>query len=472
MNFRIQLERVSLFTSGGGRITFIELVHKIRWPIVAVIGVFYIFWEVIEHPTLFWKFDLIFVSELLLVEGLLVVIGVVIGQLLNSIKEQTITVNILETKNNLSQQLATAQGWEEMTAIMAEFPSTIMPLEGSSLLVYSPSVEQFELSAHWVSIGIKDFPNSLTHQSSFCTQCILDQSFVLRHIDDRCFTNQSVSRITSDYCLPLSYGENLRAMLHLRVSPNFQPTSEQTKVINNIGPEMAIALRAAKENRIREHMAAEQAANSVRRDITRDMHDILAQNLCYINMKLDQIVEEEENPEACHLRPELQHLRDVTDESFELVRGTLSALHPNNSTKLGSILSQHAYSITKRSHLEIEFTEEGVSQGLEPLMMQHIYYLFREALSNIEKHAGAELIKINLVWREGDFCLNISDDGKGFDPQLVDFRNHLGLANMNERVIEFGGEFSIHSIIGKGTNLRVTIPLSKESTKIALLSQE
>ena len=458
--------------SGGGRLYLLELILKLRWPLLAVIGASYLFWEVIEHHNIFRIFDPIFFSELLFVEGTLIIVGVVIGLLLNSIKEKTTTVNILETKNSLSHQLASAQDWAEMTALIVEFPGTIMPLEGSSLLTYSPAGEQFELSAHWSSNGNKDLPDSLSNKTKFCAQCILDQSFVLRPMEDHCFPDRSVSDITSDYCLPLNYGESLRAMLHLRVPPKFQPTPEQTNLINNISPEMAIALRAAQENRIREHLAAEKAASRVRREIIRDMHDTLAQNLCYIRMRLDQVLEHETTSEAFHLRNELQHLQNVTDESYDLIRGTLSALHPDNSCKLGSILSQHANSIAERSSLEIQFTEEGISQELDPIIMQHMYYIFREALSNIEKHADAEFIKVNLVWREDDFSLNICDDGKGFDPQLIDTRDHLGLTNIDERVIEIGGEFSIHSSSRNGTNLRITIPLSKEIKKIVLLSPE
>ena len=260
----------------------------------------------------------------------------------------------------------------------------------------------------------------------------------------------------------------LRAMLHLRVPSDSQPTQEQINLINNIGPEMAIALWAAQENRIREQIAAEQAADSIRRDITREMHDVLAQNLCFIIMRLDHVIENETAPEAIHVRKDLQQLRDITDESYELVRGTLSALHPDNSNNLGEILSQHAFSVAERSSYEINFTKKGDPHALDPITMQHVYYLFREALNNIEKHADAELIEITLVWQDDDFCLYISDNGQGFEPQVIESENHLGLTNIRDRVKEMGGNVSINSALNEGTTILVTIPLSEESMKITL----
>jgi signal transduction histidine kinase len=62
--------------------------------------------------------------------------------------------------------------------------------------------------------------------------------------------------------------------------------------------------------------------------------------------------------------------------------------------------------------------------------------------------------------------LNIQDDGVGFDSSGASTRQGNGLRNMNERATKLGGNFQVQSVVGKGTDIRVSIPLASE--KIAL----
>jgi signal transduction histidine kinase len=297
--------------------------------------------EVLEHPGTLQHFDQVFVSEIILLEGLLVVVGVSIGWLLKSIREKSATVKILETKNNLSQQLTTAQDWDQMTSLLVEFPCSIMPMEASSLMMYSPKSEQFELIALW-SANQADADFAARILASFrCSHSIFTRPFIIRPIENLCTTEERDSEFHNDYCLPLSYGDSMRALLQLRLPPDYIPDTDQLVLINNLEPEMAIALRAAQENHTREQLVDEQAAEVVRQGITRDMHDMLAQNLAYMQLKLDQISQSEQRQDGGEMQDELIKLRNVADESYELVRSTLGALHPNNTRRLADVLSQH-----------------------------------------------------------------------------------------------------------------------------------
>jgi hypothetical protein len=92
------LEKLSLFSSTGGRLNFIQQILKLRWPIIAVVGIIILLLEIVEHPGALRQFDHEFLSEVLFLGGLLIIAGVTINWLLKSIQEKTTTVRILETK--------------------------------------------------------------------------------------------------------------------------------------------------------------------------------------------------------------------------------------------------------------------------------------------------------------------------------------------------------------------------------------
>lgn len=443
--------------SDGGKLKLNRLILMLRWPVIAVIGIWYLIVELLEHPGALVRWDATFLSEVIVLETLLITVGVAIGWLVKTIREKTSTLRILEAKNDLSQRLTAASDWDQMTTLLVEYPRTILPLKAASLHTYSTQTEQFELTAYWSTEPPDHGFSSRVPAPHRCSQCAFTQPFKLRSIELLCNIKEDLN-IENDFCLPLSYGDAMRAMLQLRLPPDTKPSAEQVEMLNNLGPEMAISLRAAQENHIREQLAAENAAEATRQEITRDMHDTLAQNLAYMQLKLDQIMHQDEQLQVGKFNKDLHKLRDVADESYELVRSTLGALHPNNTRRLAEILSQHAYTFADRVDFDMKFTQEGQPQPLDSMVIHHVYQLYREALSNVDRHAEAKLVETSLMWMEQGFVLTVKDDGQGFDDQPVDEGDHYGLNFMGERVDELNGKFSIDTQPGSGTTITITVP--------------
>ena len=197
------------------------------------------------------------------------------------------------------------------------------------------------------------------------------------------------------------------------------------------------------------------------------MHDTIAQNLAYMQLKLDQIMHLDKQQQANEFDKDLYILRDVADESYDLVRSTLGALHPTNSRRLAEILSQHAYTFADRVNIEIKFTQEGQPHPLDPMVIHHVYQLYREALSNVNKYAEANLVETSLVWIDEGFVLTIKDDGCGFDPEGVEENNHYGLNFMGERIEELGGDLLVDTEPGKGTKIIISVPFILDNERTA-----
>lgn len=382
---------------------------------------------------------------------------------MSSIRDKTSTLNILEAKNNLSQQLTRVKDWYLVTELLVEFPRTLLPLAGSSLLVYSPQSDQFEVTSYWVSDLHNIIPAVHFHGMTACQRCSTSSSFELRAIGQDCFQAHNQIPGYDCYCLPLKYNGSLAALMHFCLPEEGVLTQDQIDLINSLAPEMAIALNVAEENHTRQKLLAEKTAEEVRKGITRDMHDMLAQNLAYLQLKLDQLATSPDSFEDSQLEGQLLKLRDVSNESYELVRGTLGALHPNNASRLGDILLHLANTFAERGEFEIEFIRNGNPRRLDPLVMHNVYQLYREALSNIYKHARANHVTTNLDWYEDKFTLRVIDDGLGFNPREVEGYNHYGLASMLERVKQLEGKLLIESEPGAGTCIDVTVYLTRSN---------
>jgi signal transduction histidine kinase len=89
-----------------------------------------------------------------------------------------------------------------------------------------------------------------------------------------------------------------------------------------------------------------------------------------------------------------------------------------------------------------------------------LYYTVQEALHNVRKHADARRVSLSVDIGPRVICLTIRDDGKGFDP--VQTPEGVGIRHMRERALSLGGNFSLHSAPGQGTELRVCLPIPKE----------
>jgi signal transduction histidine kinase len=114
-------------------------------------------------------------------------------------------------------------------------------------------------------------------------------------------------------------------------------------------------------------------------------------------------------------------------------------------------------------------TEDEFSNDLEIGKQAVLFYIAEEAVNNARKHAEAENIWLRIRSQEGLFLLEVEDDGVGFNVGSVDSdyeqRGSLGMVNMRERAELVNGELRVDSAEGKGTRIRVLVPLTEENAE-------
>jgi PAS domain S-box-containing protein len=192
-------------------------------------------------------------------------------------------------------------------------------------------------------------------------------------------------------------------------------------------------------------------------DIARDLHDTIGQNIGFLRMKLEDIYSRQ--PAESSFSQEIRGMSKVTEDSFDLIRGMLAVLQTETSADLFSMFSRYAEQVMERSPFEIQFSNVGEVQTLTPHQMRQLFYVFREALTNIEKYANAKHVSIELIWNENDLSFIVKDDGKGFDPSFVKhYDRHYGIKFMRERIIMLNGSFEVKTKPGAGTTIIAKIP--------------
>ncbi len=113
---------------------------------------------------------------------------------------------------------------------------------------------------------------------------------------------------------------------------------------------------------------------------------------------------------------------------------------------------------------EVEFDYKVDVKEIPYQVYQTVLKILQETLSNIQKHAQAQKVKICIMNSKQQMIFSIEDDGVGFDPEALEEKEseHFGLRSLKERVRVLRGKFDIDSQPGWGTKIMVTVPLPRE----------
>ena len=158
------------------------------------------------------------------------------------------------------------------------------------------------------------------------------------------------------------------------------------------------------------------------------------------------------------MQVEIQSMKKAANESYDLMRGTLAVLQSGNSGDLFRVFSRYAEQIEERSAFKVEFSIQGEAKSLSAKRMRQLFYIFREALNNIEKHACATLVSIKIIWNDEGLLFTVIDNGIGFDVSKIEYSSHFGLKFMRDRVELLNGSMEIESKLDGGTNIAIRVP--------------
>ncbi|HEX8614924.1 MAG TPA: cache domain-containing protein [Telluria sp.] len=203
--------------------------------------------------------------------------------------------------------------------------------------------------------------------------------------------------------------------------------------------------------------------------LSRDLHDGISQWLVSIKLQIEAGVIRLGGDAAQQqkARASFEHTASQLNDVLGEVRRISHNLRPAILDDLGlaAALEHLAHETTQNSALPVRFVARGVTEGLLDVANTVLFRIAQEALTNIERHAGARQVEITLARTDDSVTLTIADDGAGFDAASVAIhpKRGIGLRNMMERMDAIGGQLAITSSAA-GTSVQASAPLPSTST--------
>ncbi|MBN2002069.1 MAG: PocR ligand-binding domain-containing protein [Anaerolineae bacterium] len=237
---------------------------------------------------------------------------------------------------------------------------------------------------------------------------------------------------------------------------------DDIRIVSLFANQAAINIEHARLNQ----QAGQLAVLEERQRLARELHDSVVQSLYSMALYADAaalaLAAGKRDVTVSHL----QELRDTARNAMHDMRLLIFELHPPALEEEGLVtaLRLRLSAVEARAGVQAEL-EVADERRLPIEIEQELYRIAQEALNNIMKHAQAQHVMVRLEFTAGDVCLQVRDDGAGFDPSCVQTTGGLGLHSFEARAAKIGGSVVVDSHPGQGTTVTVHVAVKDEVTE-------
>jgi two-component system, NarL family, sensor kinase len=206
--------------------------------------------------------------------------------------------------------------------------------------------------------------------------------------------------------------------------------------------------------------------------VARELHDGISQILVSVKYALELALSRAKNKRS-GVAGSIQKSADGLNTAIREVRRISRDLRPSVLDDLGlaPALESLADEFSKRTGVKVEIKTLSFGKRLSKDAKTTLFRVAQEALTNIERHARADHVRIELSAPKGAATLCISDNGKGFDMHRLNGKTSavpgIGLSNMQERIEHQNGELQVISS-AKGTTIQARLPKKLLRAEMAL----
>jgi signal transduction histidine kinase len=206
--------------------------------------------------------------------------------------------------------------------------------------------------------------------------------------------------------------------------------------------------------------AGEMAMLQERRRITFELHDGILQTLATMILRMESL-RRRLPPAEKDLAHEVQSLEDLTRDSMAQIRQFLAGqdTRPLVAGTLMEKLREEARYLRDGMGLDVILESVPEELNIPPEVEREVYYVLREALTNVTRHSHASKVEIRLSQEHGKLAASLTDDGVGFSQQNGNVGNGLGIIGMEQRMKKIGGELTVKSSPGQGSDISFLVPL-------------
>ncbi len=205
---------------------------------------------------------------------------------------------------------------------------------------------------------------------------------------------------------------------------------------------------------------AELAALRERERLARDLHDSLGHALVALSVQLEAI-QRLYKVDPQRASDQIDELKHLTRSSMDALRRSLDGLRASGlgDRPLRQALQNLSIEMSQRTGAEVICKIGGGADELNVTLAETIWRVTQEALTNVEKHAQARRVQVELDLAGGAVTLRVADDGVGLPPDAATRPGHYGLLGIRERVEGLGGTLTLNGGDGGGTVIEARLPI-------------
>jgi PAS domain S-box-containing protein len=240
----------------------------------------------------------------------------------------------------------------------------------------------------------------------------------------------------------------------------FDGAMQMTAVLRDVTAHRLAETELRKANQQLRNLSAslQLVREEERTRISRELHDELGQQLTGLKLHLSWVGSRLKEGRAAAIEM-IDDMRPLLDTAIASVRRISTELRPPILDDLGfsDAVTWHADEVSRRSGLKIVLDLDRAVPVMDVERTTALFRIVQESLTNVLRHARATKVEIALRIESDELALSISDDGMGFDRDVG--KSGIGLVSMRERATAIGARFDIVDATGKGTTIRVRMPL-------------
>ncbi|MDW8327478.1 MAG: GAF domain-containing sensor histidine kinase [Anaerolineales bacterium] len=258
--------------------------------------------------------------------------------------------------------------------------------------------------------------------------------------------------------VPIRHKGKLLGNLYLtdkRSAPEF--TEDDQYIIELLAAHAGIAIENARlYEKVQQLRVLEE-----RQRIGMDLHDGVIQSIYAVGLNLELVNSLLNDGEIQEARDRVHRAIDALNATIRDIRAYILDLRPRlfDGNNLVSGLERLLTEFKANTLMNVEFSAEpSADRALSIEERRVLFHIAQEALSNAARHSRASRVEVKLLEHPDSIELSLRDNGRGFQLDAVEQRVGHGLRNMRERILAVGGECSVYSEAGRGTEVVARVP--------------
>ncbi len=263
-------------------------------------------------------------------------------------------------------------------------------------------------------------------------------------------------RCKTVYAIPLRHKGRVMGVYNLFMDDEHTLTDDVRYLFNSISEHLGMALENARLTR--ENMRI--SLMNERTMLANQIHDSLAQTLAYAKMRLTVLNEAMAAGDGAMVNRYLGDVEEAVDMAYSELRNLITQFRDRIDPRgLIPALQEMVESFRKKANADVDFLNIAQDVVLTPEEEIQVFHIIQEALYNISKHARARHVVVTLDLHEGEYVVNVADDGVGIQTGgHSSAGKSFGLTIMRERAAKLHGRLTIESRPAGGTIVRLSFP--------------